>query len=164
MRKRSTYRPRPVLANPVALSIELAGKLPLEDQAKLKAIVRQAYEGLRTGTAPAAAWVQLADALNIGEQLAALGICSDDASRDRIAGGQRALSCLHQRHAQIRSWTLRADELRAIDEAVWIHGIQLEHCSKGEFEVAHRRATNALQQARLGNAPRDAIVCVGATA
>jgi hypothetical protein len=163
VRKHSRHRPRPVLANPVALSIELAGKLPLEDQALLKRIVRQAFDGLRTGTEPGPAWRQLADALNIGEQLAALGICSDDASRERIAAGQRALASVHGRHAQICSWTLRSAELLALDEAVWIHAIQLEHCSKGEFERAHTRAKNRLQQARAGNAPHGAIICSAVT-
>lgn len=164
MRKRSTYRPRPRLVDPVALALELSAKLTMHDQTQLRAIVRQAYDGLRTGTHPGAAWRQLADALNIAEQLCHLGIASDSDSRSRIAKGQEALAAVHRRQAIGSGWTLYPVELTALETAVWMHEVQLQHASKGEFERAHHLAAERVRQARTGNAPTGAMVCVGGVA
>ena len=155
------HKPRPRLVNPVALAIELAGKLDAADQARLKAIVATAFAHLRSGTEPAAQWCVLADALNIAEQLALLGICSDEASCDRIDAGQAALVNVHQRHAKGGTYTLYPREINALHDATWLAGVQLEHCSKGEFERAHANTVNRVRAALAGNAPRGAIVLGG---
>lgn len=156
---RKPRQPRPIVANPVALAIELAAKLSPAEQAELTRIAASAFTGLRTGREPKQAWCALADVLNIAEQLADIGICSDAQSRGLITAGQQALASLHQRHAERASWTLRVAELRALDDAVWIARVQIEHCAKGELERAVAATRNKVRQALAGNAPAGALVC-----
>lgn len=160
-RKRARFDRR-VLLNPVAVALENAARLAARDRLALQGIVRNALEAYRTGQDCAAQWCVLADALNVAEGLAAAGICSDEASCERIAAGQRALSLAHRRHAERGSWTMYAAELRALDEAVWVGSVQLDHCSLGEYERAVEATRRRMQQARAGNAPAGAVVCMGA--
>lgn len=155
-------QPRAILANAAALAIELASKLSQAEQAQFKDIIANAFAGLRGGIEPAAQWCVMADALNVAEQLALIGICSDSASRERITAGQLALAALHTRHAQRASWTLYPAEITTLDDAAWIARVQIEHCSKGEFERAVNSTRNKVSQARAGNGPRGAIVIEGA--
>jgi hypothetical protein len=156
--------PRPCLANAPLLAIELASKLSTDEQAQFKGIVTTAFDALRTGVHAAEQWPVMADALNVAEQLALIGICSDAASRDRIDAAQRVLAQQHQRHAARGSWTLYPAEITTLDDAAWLARVQIEHCSKGEFERAVNTARNKVRQARAGNAPRGALVIEGAIA
>lgn len=169
MSRPHAHRPRfarRVIMNPIAVAIESAQKLSERDRLALQGIVRQAFDEFTRGREPARQWVVLADALNVAESLAAppLRICADNASRQRIADGQRVLAHAHQRHTQRGTWALRGPELGALGDAVWLHGVQLDHCSLGEYERAIEFTRRRVQQARAGNAPAGAIVIEGALA
>lgn len=146
-------KPRRIVANPVQLAMLGAAKLPQADRDTLRAIGEQALTGLRTGNGDLVGhWKSIADALNVAEQLSVLGICSDQASRDRIEAGHEALASVHARHHERNSWTLTAAELRSLDDGLWIHRVQLEHCSLSEYERAVTRVRHRTSQALAGNA------------
>jgi len=160
--RRARQRPnRRVILNPIQVAIANASRLEARDRANLSAIMADALDKFRRGIDCPDHWRSMADALNMAENLAGIGIASDEASRQRIQAGQRVLADVAQRAFHTDSWTLRSPELQALDDALWIHRIQLEHCSLGEYERAERATVNRVSQARAGNAPAGAIVIEG---
>lgn len=163
-RRARTRFDRRVILNPVAVAIDRAALLRAEDRINLQRIVEHALHAFRSGRDCAAHWRTLADALNTAEQLARIGIASDDASRERIADAQRVLADVHRRHAQRGSWTLHGPELQALDDGLWVHRVQLQHCSLGEFDRARHDVAERVRQARAGNAPAGAHIVDGCAA
>lgn len=161
---RKAYRPRPVHLNAVQRAIEGSGLLPAHEVARIKLSLTLALQAFGCGEQCAMHWMTMADALNVAEGLADVGICSDDASRERVAAGQAALAGVHTRHRERGSWTLYAAERQALDDALWLHGVQLGNCSFHEYERAVSATVERIRQARAGNAPRGAIVVEGAMA
>jgi hypothetical protein len=162
-RKRNRFDRR-VILNPVAVAIESAGLLSERNCAELVQIIDGAFNDYRVGRDCAKHWLTLADAMNIAEQLARVGICSDDGSRSRIDAAQRALAAAQHRRQAQGTWALRGPELADLDEGLFVHRIQLECCSLGEFERAHRAVAVRISQARAGNAPAGAVIVEGAIA
>jgi hypothetical protein len=156
---RKAYRPRPVDVDPTQLAIARAALVPAPQRALLVRPVQQALDGLRTATGGWPAWRGMADAMNVAERLALAGIASD--RMPEIQAAQAALQTLHARHATTGSWTLRSEELRALDDGAFFHRVQLEHCTQGELHDAIQAVQRRVAQALAGNAPRDARVCVG---
>lgn len=159
-RPRKRYVPKRIDHDPVELAISGAALLHASQRASLIDPLRGAFEALRTGRGTQDAWRAMADALNVAEQLAMQGIASDHA--ELILRAQAALAALHARRQAGGSWTLRAPELDALRDAAEIHEIQLEHATQAETGRAITAARRRVQQALVGNAPRDAIVCIGA--
>jgi ethanolamine ammonia-lyase large subunit len=155
---------RRVLLNPVAVAIEGAALLPASDRIALQHIVANALAVFRTGKHCSEMWCVMADALNMAEGLARIGIASDAASAERITAAQRVLADVHLRHTTRGTWTLHAAELQALDDGLWVHRVQLDHCSLREYERAKSDTVERMRQARAGNAPRGAIVIEGAIA
>ena len=156
MKPRKQYRPRPVSLDPVADAIARATVLRPEQVASLAGPVERAWLDLRTGTQPDHAWRDLADAMNVAEQLADAGIASD--RMPEILTAQEALADLAARHNSTGSWTLRSHELRRIEAALEFHGIQLDHCTQGEMADAIRAVKRKVAQAIAGNASKRASV------
>ena len=151
-------KPRPVYANAHELAMESARKLPMHHRAALSDIVNGALAWFRAGRDCASNWATMADALNTAEMLAKMGIASDDASKARIDDAMRVLAAVHERQAERGSWTLRGPELQALDDGLWVARIQLDHCSRGEFERARRKVAERIRQALAGNVPEVAHV------
>lgn len=107
-------------------------------------------------------WCSLADAANMAETLAEMGLgCGPEAERV-INTAQKALHDVHQRHAARSTWTLYADEIDALHWLARLHcTAQLPACSFGEFSDAFNRTQNRLRQALAGNAPAGALVVAG---
>lgn len=155
-------KPRRNVANPVRLALMGAAKLSAKDRAVLGDIADRALADLGFGTGDLAkGWKDLVDLLNIAEQLCELGICSDDDSRDRVAAGQKALTDLYIRHRGSRSWTCKGAELLALREALWLHKVQLQHCSLSEYERAEKRVRDRSRAALHGNVRAGAQVLGG---
>jgi hypothetical protein len=155
---------RRVILNPIAVAIESARKLSEADRATLLRIIDTAWTHYRSGVECGAQWCVLADALNMAESLARIGIASDADSVERIDAAQRVLAQAHMRHTERGTWALRGPELQALDAGLWTHRVQLEHCSLGEFERAKHSTEVRIRQARAGNAPAGAIIVEGAIA
>jgi len=145
----------------VQIAIEGTALLAPTDRIALQRICDQALDLFRRGQDAAAQWAILADALNVGESLTRLRICSDDASVAKIDAAQQALAAVHQRHAERKTWAMRASELQALDDGIEIHRIQIDHCTVREYVEAVEATRRRLQAALAGNAPVGAVVCVG---
>lgn len=163
-RTRKAYAPRPVHLNAVERAMQGAAKLPAAEVARIKVSLTLALQAFGRGEDCVMHWMTMADALNVAEGLADVGICSDDASRERVTAGQAALAEVSTRHRERNAWTLYATERQALDDALWLHGVQLDNCSFHEYERAVSATVDRIRQARAGNAPRGAIVVEGAIA
>lgn len=149
---------RPVYINATAMAMESARKLRPEARTELQRIISGAFDEFRAGRDCANHWRTMADALNTAEMLAKMGIASDDASKARIDDAMRVLAAVHERQAERGSWTLRGPELQALDDGLWVARIQLDHCSRGEFERARRKVAERIRQALAWNVPAGAHV------
>ena len=156
---RKRYTQRRVEHDVVELAIAMATKLRPGQRASFRQPLRAALDGLRTGRGGWPAWNNMADAMNVGEQLALRGICSD--RLPEILAAQEALHHIQRRQAERGSWTLRAAELTALRIGRFFHFVQIKHCSQGEMEHSIEAVQRRVSQALAGNAGRDAIVCVG---
>jgi hypothetical protein len=156
---RKRHTPRRVDADAVEVAIALATKLRPEQRASFRQPLRAALEGLRTGRGGWPAWNNMADGMNVAEQLALRGIASD--RLPEILAAQEALHHIHRRQLERGTWTLRAAELTALRIGRFFHFVQIKHCSQGEMKHSIQAVLRRVSQALAGNAGRDAIVCVG---
>jgi len=156
---RKGYRPRRVDLDPMDLASSRAALLQPHQKAALVGPVKAALDHLRRCTDPWTAWCSLADAFNVAEQLALRNIASDRLPEFQAA--QQAMHDVYHRQADRGTWAMRATELAALDFAVRLHVIQLDHCTQGELEDSIRAVQRRVAQALAGNAPKSARVCVG---
>lgn len=143
---------KPVYVNALQRAIESASKLPKSDQEALKRIVTHAVTEFCRGVNCSAHWRDMADALNVAEELARIGIVSDAASKKRIADALAVLGCVIERYSSIASWTLYPAEMLDLRDGLWMHRVQLEHCSLGEYDRAKETVARRTRQALAGNA------------
>ena len=154
-----------VAMNAVEIAINRARKLSTEDVVRQHRITTHALDEFSRGNNCPLHWNSLADAANMAETLAGMGLGSG-ADADRVISdaqhAQHALHDVHQRHTQRGTWTLYADEIDALRWLVTLHcTVQLSACSYGEFCDAYERTHNRMQQALAGNAPAGALVITG---
>lgn len=154
---RRPYRPTPIDLDPVGLAISRASKLSAEQRAPLLAASTGSFEAFRAGQGNAERWASLADAMNVAEALAEAGVASDHA--DTFATAQAALAAVYARQKAGGTWTLRAAEINALDDACFIHQVQIEHCSQGEMADAIQLVKRRIAGALSGSPPKGAIVC-----
>lgn len=156
---RKRYVPKRMDANPVELVISGISLLMPHQVDELTAPTRAAFAAFRAGHGTADAWDDLADALNVAEALARLNIANDHGHT--IEAAQAALAAVHARYQQRRSFTLYPAEITALDDALFIHGVQLRHCSQAEALRAISDVKERTAQALGGNASPTTHVCVG---
>jgi hypothetical protein len=152
---------RRVVANPIALAMQSAAKLKPAEVARQIGIVRHSLERLMRAELPDASWCDMADAANIAETLAGMGIGSGPEADAAITAAQRVLSDVYARHVERGTWAMRSEEIEALRLLIALHEVQLEACSFGEFDRAFRKTAERVRQALAGNAPADAIVVDG---
>lgn len=159
---RKAYRRKRASIDPVdtvEYAIALACKLAPFQRARFRKPLRAALTKLRTGRDTTIAWRELADCMNVAEQLAHRGIVSD--RLQVFLDAQAALHAVHTRNQQRGSMTLRADELAALRLGRFFHFVQLDYCTQGEMQAAIEAVRRRVQQALAGNAPPNARICVG---
>lgn len=156
---RRRYVPKRVDPNPVDLAISSAATLRPHQRAELSTPITAAFQALRAGHGTAQHWMDLADAMNVAEALAELNIASDHGAT--FAAAQQALASVHARWQQRASRALYPAEINAIDDAVFVHGVQLEHCSQAEMQRAIEAVKRRTAQYIKGNASPGAHVCIG---
>lgn len=155
------YRPKEVRGDIVRLAKQTSAVLDKGEQQFLMKPLRDAYEALRTGACTREHWELMADAANIGVELADIGICSDAPSRSIIEAMQLALAAVCMRVKAGRGFTATGPELNAIKEGIDRHGIQLMFTIGKDLKVAGARLEQLKAQARAG---RVAAVSLGAQA
>ena len=149
MRKRSKYRPRPVLLNPVAHAIkgaQIVGHTPEGTVLMIK--THSAVENIRCGRGSRADVEKLIDALNMTEALASMRFGQEWGNEIRAA--QDALHALGSRGAETGKFILRGPELTALNLGIQIHDAQLDVCTIAELEKAIDKVTRTVmsKQAR----------------
>lgn len=155
--KRRRFIPSASTQSPIEIALHRAAALLPSERAELLGPVREAFAAFRSGHGSVDAWAQLSDTFNIAAELALRQIASNHKGTFAAAG--QALAAVFTRCEQGGSWTLRGEEIAAIDLAVDVFAIQLDHCSRGELGESVTRVINRVQQARAGNAGPGVRVC-----
>lgn len=155
MSKRKRYVEKPRYTNAVQRAISKAGKIDPAERNEMVEGLRQVYDGFRAGDRCADRWGFMARVMNVSERLADMQICSDLGSLARIERAQRALAAVWKRQEAGGSWTLYPAEMRDIEEGIWLYGVQLEHCSRGEWHQADEYVDEYARQVLAGNGPRN---------
>jgi hypothetical protein len=126
MRKRSKYRPRTVIPNPVAYVLENLS--PVNSHASfmldLKIKNHGAMESLTKGVAGRADINTLISMTNMTEAFARLGFGQDYG--DVVRDGQQALRDVGKRGATSGSFVLKASEMNALNAAMELHDAQMD--------------------------------------
>lgn len=101
-------------------------------------------------------WMALVDMANVAEALAQLGIASNLAAD--IQAAHAALVGVIEHQQASNRWECTAPQLAAIDELLWIYGVQINHCSHSELAAAKQRVRDVCAQARAGNGAPGTVV------
>ena len=138
MRKRSKYRPKHVLANPMGYVIESMTPVALHESfaLDLKITNHMAMTTLTQGNATKADINVLINALNITESLWRLGFGKE--YRNVVDVGIRALRAVGKRGLDTDKFALEPDEADALNEAMELHDAQLEIITVGDMDRAVR--------------------------
>ena len=135
MRKRSSYRPKPQLPNPVAWIIN--GFKPVSQAGIVNVQIKNhsAIDSLRKGVASREDIDTIIEALNIAEALQRLGI--GDEYRDEVRAAQDALYAVSKRGIDREyRFVLKAQELVSINLGMEIHDAQIEVTAIHHMEEA----------------------------
>ena len=135
MRKRSSYRPKPQLPNPVAWIIN--GFKPISQAGIVNVQIKNhnAIDSLRKGIADREDIDTIIEALNIAEALQRLGI--GDEYKDELRSAQDALYAVSKRGVDREyRFVLKAQELTAINLGMEIHDAQIEVTTVKQMEKA----------------------------
>ena len=126
MRKRSKYRPRPVLLNPLGYVLEGMTPVSQHDQylVELKIKTHLAMSTLTKGLATRIDIDTLIATVNIVEALYRLGFGREYA--DVVKGGLDALRSVGKRGAESGKFILKADEMNALNLAMELHDAQMD--------------------------------------
>lgn len=135
MRKRSSYRPKPQLPNPVAWIIN--GFKPVSQAGIVNVQIKNhnAIDALRKGIADREDIDTIIEAFNIAEALQRLGI--GDEYKDELRSAQDALYAVSKRGVDREyRFVLKAQELTAINLGMEIHDAQIEVTTVEQMEKA----------------------------
>lgn len=135
MRKKSKYRPRPVLLNPVEHAIkgvQRVGSIPAGTDLMIKN--HSSLDAIRRGEATKDDIDVLIAALNMTEALALMRIGQD--WKDEIRAAQDALFAVGSRGAETGRFILRGPELTSLNLGMQIHDAQLAVSTVAELEKA----------------------------
>lgn len=150
MSKRKAYKPKPITMDPFRRALARQAVLTGDEKGVVMREARPAFDRLRQGIADKQDWSYLADAANVGEALANLGICSDAESRALMEAMQLALKDIAERVNARGTWTTKASEQVAILAGLDRHQIQLDYCSLNELRLAVSAVEKDARAAREG--------------
>lgn len=159
--RQRAHHPRRAATNAVQIAINGARKLSDDDVQGQRRLLERARREMACGVQWRLHWGRLADAANMAETFAAMGLGSGPDAERVITAAQRALHDAHVRHAERGSCALYADEIDALDWLVRLYVVQLGACSQREFEAAYIRTRDRIHQAAVGNAAPGTCVVVG---
>jgi hypothetical protein len=137
MRKKSKYKPRPILRD--CMAFIKTGFAPVRDQAETMTLVMKnhaALEEITKGRGTKSHIDTVIVAMNMTE---ALAMIRDDLGadwRDEINAAQDALFTMAQRGLAKGKFLFTGPELQAINLAMEIHDAQLDACSVDELQQA----------------------------
>jgi len=135
MRKRSKYRPKGVIRDP--MSHVIAGMKKVGDISSgttLMIMNHDALESVRKGVAQRKDLDVLIAAMNMAEALIRMQIGDD--WRSEVRAAQDALFAVGSRGVETGKFILRGPELTSLNLGMEIHDAQLEACTVAELERA----------------------------
>ena len=136
MRKRSKYKPKHVLLNPVGFVLE--GLSPVRSHSSfmvdLKIKNHGAMETLTKGLATRTDIDTLISMVNMTEAFARLGFGNDYS--DVVRDGLQALRDVGRRGATSDSFILKAHEMNALNTAMELHDAQMEVVTLKDMDAA----------------------------
>lgn len=151
MRKRSKYRPRPVIVNPVAYVIESITPVAQHGGYLLTLKIRnhESLANLTQGKATKEDMNQLLGMFNIAEALYCMGIGREYG--DVLAKAKDALLEIGQRYYSINRFALTGPQMADLNLVMELHDAQLDLCSVGDIEKAINMVN---ERERTGNMTR----------
>ena len=134
MRKRSKYRPKPQLPDPLAWVLN--GLKPIAEAGIVDVQIKNhnAIDALRRGAATRLDIDYIIEAFNVMEALSRLGVAAS--YKDEIKTAQDALFTAVKRGVGSGRYVLKAAELNAINLGMEIHDAQVEVTSIATMEKA----------------------------
>lgn len=149
MRKRSKYRPKPII--PDTMTWVQAGMKKVDAISAgttLKILNYDAMDSMRRGVATRREIDSLIDAMNIAEALAKRGIGSDWA--DEIRAAQDSLLSLARRGvANDMRFVVKGEELKALNLGMEIHTAQLDTVTVKQLETAMHDVMESLRLKKM---------------
>jgi len=142
---------------PLLFAMQRAAKLLPAERAGHLAPIQMAFDAFRRGLGSEAHWRALADAMNLGCELAERHKIASD-HLPTFEAGKAALAAVIERQQAGSSWTLRGTEIADIDLAVFIHKVQLDYCSRGEFSATVTTVIARYRGVLAGQVPAGARV------
>ena len=149
MRKRSKYRPKPVLQNPLGYVLE--GMTPVSQHesflvdVKIKA--HMALLNLTQGKAVREDIDTLIQAVNVVEALYRMGFGTEYG--DAMRNGLDALHSVGVRGAKSNRFILRSEEMKALNTIMELHDAQLEVITLKDMERAYKLVLEEFRQKKL---------------
>jgi uncharacterized small protein (DUF1192 family) len=135
LRKRSKYRPKGVIRDPMSHVISGMKKVgDLSSGTTLMIMNHSALENVRKGLAQRKDIDVLIAAVNMAEALIRMQIGDD--WKDEIRAAQDALFAVGSRGVETGKFILRGPELTSLNLGMEIHDAQLEACTVAELERA----------------------------
>lgn len=145
MRKRSKYRPRPQMADPLTYVLESVKPVTAHDNylLDLKLVTTAAFADLSNGTATREHINKLVAAHNIAQSLMQLGFGSQfEAWTDR---SKQALVDLCARYQKLGRYVATGPELQALRDLLELHDMQMECITVGDMDRAIKHARKLVE-------------------
>ena len=136
MRKRSSYRPKRVLLNPVGYVLESLSPVTSHKSFMLDLKIKNhgSMDALTKGVAKTADIDALISMVNIAEAFARLGFGQEYG--EVVRDGLQALRAVGKRGATTGSFILKAEEMNALNAAMELHDAQMEVVTLGDMDKA----------------------------
>lgn len=155
MRKRSSYRPRPVTLDPMAVAMAGARVTDASILDDLRMRELQAIEAFARGQATQHDWRTVADMSNIAEALVILGVGRAEV-QPVVDATQAALQDAHARYLKTDCIGTTGPGLQAMRDLYAWHDAQRTSCARSLYERALKLATDRIRGGHPSNR-----VCVG---
>ena len=145
MRKKSSYKPKAVLANPLAYVVESITPVAQHEGSllTLKLKNHNALAMLAKGEAGRKELDILISALNTSEALVLMGFGTE--YRDVAKNGLDALLEVCKRGMRTDHYIMKAAEMQALNDAMELHDEQLEVVTVGELDRSQRIVLDVLR-------------------
>ena len=149
MRKRSKYRPKGLIMNPIAYVME--GMIPVAKHEgfliDLKIKNHMALASLTQGRATRSDMDDLIAMGNVTEALSRMGFGKEHG--DITQGGLNALHAVGKRGAAINRFTLRAEEMGALNTLMELHDAQMEVITIKDMEQGLKLVNEEFRQRKM---------------
>jgi hypothetical protein len=149
MRKRSKYRPKKVLANPLGYVLEGMTPVGKHDSFLLDLKIKNhlSMSSLTQGKATREDMDKLINMANIAEALYRLGFGAD--YKDVLQEGSSALLAIARRGAETNRFVLWGAEMKALNTLMELHDAQMEVITVKDMERAVALVENERKQKRM---------------